>query len=60
MLVLSRSVGELVVMVLPDGRQVTVKVVEVRHTGKIRLGITAPEDVPVHRQEIQKIVEAKR
>ncbi len=47
MLVLSRRAGETIVI---DGR-ITIKVVEVR--GKqIRLGIEAPKDVPVWREEL--------
>ena len=47
MLVLSRSTGEELVI---DGT-IVVKVVEVRG-GRVRLGITAPRDVPVHRREV--------
>jgi carbon storage regulator len=47
MLVLSRKIGESVVI---DGRIV---VTVVRVDGEaVRLGIQAPQDVPVHRQEV--------
>ena len=48
MLVLSRKCGEKIVF--PD-HNITLTVVEVRGD-RIRLGIEAPADVPVHRQEV--------
>jgi carbon storage regulator len=47
MLVLSRKIGESVVI---DGR-ITVKIVRVEGE-VVKVGIQAPPDVPVHRQEI--------
>ncbi len=47
MLVLSRKIGESVVI----AGNIRVTVVAVLGN-KIRLGITAPEEVPIHRQEI--------
>ncbi len=47
MLVLSRKLNENIVI---DGR-IIVKVVRVEG-GSVRIGIEAPPDVPVHRQEI--------
>ncbi len=47
MLVLSRKVNENIVI---DGR-IIVKVVRV-DGGMVKLGISAPSDVPVHRQEV--------
>ena len=47
MLVLTRKAGEEVVI----GDNVIVKVVSIRG-GTIRLGVEAPREVPVHRQEI--------
>ena len=47
MLVLSRKVGEKVML----GGGISVEVIEVRGD-KVRLGIVAPRDVPVHRQEV--------
>ena len=55
MLVLSRKIGERIV--IPQ-QNITLTVLEIRGD-RIRLGITAPADVPVHRQEIwQKIQQA--
>lgn len=47
MLVLSRQEGEKIVI----GDNITVEVCEIRGD-KVRLGITAPKEVPIHRQEI--------
>jgi carbon storage regulator len=48
MLVLSRKCGEKIV--IPQ-QNITLTVLEIRGD-RIRLGITAPPEVPVHRQEI--------
>ena len=48
MLVLARRAGESVVI---DGR-ITVTVVEVARSGQVRLGITAPREVRIVRQEL--------
>src|SRR2546427_787192 len=47
MLVLSRKKNESIVL----GDRITITVVEIRGD-KIRLGITCPAEVPVHRQEV--------
>jgi len=47
MLVLTRKIGEAIQL----GDNVTVEVLEVRG-GRVRLGITAPSSVGVHRREI--------
>jgi carbon storage regulator len=51
MLVLSRKKHEEIVI----GDNVVVSVVDIR-AGKVRLGIQAPKEVPVHRKEIQEIL----
>ena len=51
MLVLSRKKGESIVI----GDDIVVTIVEVRGD-KIRLGIEAPRDVPVHRKEIRDAI----
>jgi len=50
MLVLSRKKNEAVVVDLGD-RVIEVTVVEIRGD-KVRLGFTAPKEVPVHRREV--------
>ena len=53
MLILTRKPRESVVIQLPDGRRVTVVVMDVHRTGqRIRLGFDAPADVKIHRDEL--------
>jgi carbon storage regulator len=54
MLVLSRKKGESVVI----NDNITITVVEIRGD-KVRLGIVAPMDVPVHRQEVYDAIHGK-
>ena len=51
MLVLTRKVNESIVI----GDNVTVTVVEI-HGNRVRLGIQAPTEVPVHRSEVYAAV----
>ena len=51
MLVLSRHQGEHIDI----GNDIVVTVVEILHD-KVRLGITAPKDVTVHRREITELI----
>ena len=51
MLVLSRKHGEAIVV--GDGITVTVLAVE---GGRVKLGIVAPPEVPVHREEIHQAI----
>lgn len=48
MLVLTRSVGER--LIIGDG-EITLTILDVRGN-QVRLGIDAPKDIPVHREEI--------
>jgi carbon storage regulator len=54
MLVLSRKKNESIVI----DNNVTITVVEIRGD-KVRLGIVAPKDVPVHRQEVFDAIHGK-
>ena len=54
MLVLSRKKNESIVI----ADTITVTVVEIRGD-KVRLGIEAPRDVPVHRQEVFDAIHGK-
>lgn len=55
MLVLSRKLNEGIVI----AGGIKVVIVEVRGD-KVRLGIEAPKDVPVHRQEVQDAIDRNR
>ena len=52
MLVLSRKLGEKIYI----GDQICITVVDIDR-GKIRLGIEAPKEVPVHRQEVYEAIQ---
>ena len=54
MLVLSRKHGEKIVI----GDSITVTVVEVKGD-RVRIGVTAPAEVAVHREEVQARIEAR-
>ena len=51
MLVLSRQCEEDIVIVPPGCEPITIRVVDIRGD-KVRLGIVAQKDVPVHRGEV--------
>jgi len=55
MLVLSRTCGEEIVI----GDNVVVSVLSVRN-GRVRIGISAPPEVPIVRQELKASREAQR
>lgn len=55
MLVLSRQRDE----VLHIGDNVTVTVVDIRGD-KVRLGITAPKEIPVHRAEVYQAIQREK
>ena len=52
MLILSRRVGETIMV----GDEVTVTVLGVKG-GQVRLGINAPKEIPVHREEIYVMIQ---
>ena len=55
MLILTRKVGE----TLKIGHEISVTVLTVKGN-QVRIGITAPEDVQVHRQEIYDRMEQEK
>ena len=56
MLVLTRMQDEKIVITTPDGIRITVMVIAIRGD-KVRLGIEAPKDVAVHREEVQNQID---
>ena len=54
MLVLSRKKNESIVI----NNDITITVIEIRGD-KVRLGIVAPKEVPVHRQEVYEAIHGK-
>lgn len=55
MLILQRKTNESIVV----GNDVVIEIVEVRGD-KVRLGITAPRSIPVHRQEVFELIKSKQ
>ena len=55
MLVLTRKIGETFVV----GDHITVTVVDIVGGNKVRIGITAPSSVPVHREEVWAAIQAE-
>lgn len=55
MLVLERRLDEEIVI----GNNIVVRVQEIRGD-KVRLGVTAPPEIPVHREEVQAEIDAGR
>lgn len=52
MLVTNRRIGEGLVITLPDGRVIVVKVISVKGQSSCRLGVDAPADVHIRRDEL--------
>ena len=55
MLVLTRSCDQTIMI----GDDIEIMVIEIRG-GKVRLGINAPSDIPVHRKEVYEAVKRER
>ena len=55
MLVLSRCKNESIII----GDDIEVTIVDVRGD-KVKLGITAPKEIPVHREEIYRAIKAEQ
>lgn len=56
MLVLTRSAGER--LVIGDNAEITLSILEIRGN-QVRIGINAPRNVAVHREEIYKRIQAE-
>lgn len=59
MLVLSRHRSEQIKIETPDGTLIDVMAVEIRGD-KVRIGITAPRDYQVHRQEVWEAIQRQK
>jgi len=55
MLVLSRNLNESIMV----GNDVEITIVDVRGN-KVRLGITAPKEIPVHRKEVYEAIKKEK
>lgn len=55
MLVLTRKIGESFVV----GDDVKITVIDVIGGNKVRIGIHAPQEVPVYREEIYELIKAE-
>jgi carbon storage regulator len=59
MLILTRRVGEHLVIQLPDSRTIEVTILGVKGN-QVRVGTTAPKDIQVHRSEIFERIQQGR
>ena len=59
MLILTRRPGETLIIELPNGKQIDVTVLEVKGN-QVRIGINAPKDVAVHREEIYERIKREQ
>lgn len=59
MLILTRRVGETIYIESPDGTLVTASVLGVKGS-QVRIGVNAPKDVSVHREEIYQRIQAEK
>lgn len=58
MLALTRKLQEGIVIRTPEGREITIKILEIRHD-RVRLGLHADEDVTINRDSIQRMIDRK-
>ena len=56
MLVLSRNRDEKIIIIDDNGNEIEITVVDIRGD-KVRLGITAPRHIPVHRKEVYDAIQ---
>ena len=56
MLVLTRKKGETIIV---DGGTITITIVDIQVGGtpKVRIGVKAPDDITIHRGEVQSVID---
>ncbi len=59
MLVLSRKIHEAIIITIPDGRKITLRVIDMQR-GKVRIGVGADADIVVNRQEVEERIAMER
>lgn len=57
MLVLSRKVAEKIFITTSDGTRITLMMIEIRGD-KARIGIDAPKEYTIHREEVQRDIDS--
>jgi len=58
MLVLSRKKGQKIV--IGNDGSIVIEIVAILRGNKARIGITAPKDIPVHREEIYNVIQREK
>ena len=58
MLVLTRTLGERIVLVLPDGKRIHIAITSIWEKG-VRVGVDAPLDVNIYREELMREKDAE-
>lgn len=53
MLVLSRRVGDAIICATGAGEEIEIKILTVRKSGQVRIGIHAPTDCNIKRSELE-------
>lgn len=59
MLVLTRHPNERIIITASNGERIVVEVVNIRGD-KVRVGVDAPLAVEVNREEVQRVIDAKK
>ena len=60
MLALSRKPTEEIILILPDATEIVVQIVDVSGKEKVTVGIEAPREVKIYRQEIWERIKRER
>ena len=58
MLILTRRVNETLVISIPDGRRIEVEVLGFKGN-QVRVGISADDDIVIHRGEVQERIDTE-